>query len=238
MCQVRALKGHIREQQKNGDTTSLCTSHRWAHSKLRGPGPYSTLCPPPLTCPQWSPAARGHRHEVWAYLRWLTHTAGSLTSDVLNTWSWIVAVVHLLPNSWGIRVPYIAFRSFLNRLGTLLFRIFCWQPDVNRSLDSPVQESSLYVQHHQPLPVLLPVDAQREASSLVAGKGGVPAKRSSLCSPLANSWAHKRLRFSSQPVPINLACGSVWNSCSGTCSYTPISAFFCTILGSNANPVL
>ena len=41
--------------------------------------------PPPLTSPLRSPAARGHRHEVWAYLGWLTHTAGSLTSDVLNT---------------------------------------------------------------------------------------------------------------------------------------------------------
>ena len=25
---------------------------------------------------------RGHHHEVWAYLCWLTHTAGSLTADV------------------------------------------------------------------------------------------------------------------------------------------------------------
>ena len=53
--------------------------------KLRELGPYNTLCPPPLTCPLWSSAARGHHHKVWAYLSWLTHTAGSLAADVLDT---------------------------------------------------------------------------------------------------------------------------------------------------------
>ena len=54
---------------------------------LRGTGPDSTLFPPPLTCPLGPPASRGHRHKVWAYFGLLTHTAGSRTSDVLNTQS-------------------------------------------------------------------------------------------------------------------------------------------------------
>ena len=64
MCQVRALKEQTQEQQKKRkhDTCGYIT--QMSTLKLRELGPYNTLCPPPLTCPLWSSAARGHHHEV------------------------------------------------------------------------------------------------------------------------------------------------------------------------------
>ena len=114
------------------------------------------------------------------------------------------------------QVPYIAFRSLPNRPGTQLFGSSAGSLLCTGLWISPCKEARFTSNTINLFPCCCPADAHKEANSLVASNGGVPAK-SSLCSSLASSCAHNRLRCSSRPlsqstqvVPINLA-GSAWN---------------------------